>query len=294
MRTNTLAPLVIGLFLLLVADARTANEAVLENVAHRGLTLEAGLPQNTVEAIAAAYAAGARTVETDFVLTKTGEIICLHDQKALATMSTIVKPPAEITPEDRARIDLGEKMRLKRPYRIPLLEDVLKVVPKDRIIQAEIKVYGATYADKFDAAVKAAGLSETNVTVSAFSVWALRDFKRHCPKYRTMWLGGGVMNKGFDLEAIVAQAKEARISIVCPGCASAIRAGFSRADADFIRKAGFDFRLYGVNSREGLKYAAQVGASGFTCNYFKGAYQWAKDLGDIRLEPVQHHAKEGE
>lgn len=88
------------------------------NVAHRGLWKEANLPQNTVEAIRAAYEAGASVVETDFVETKSGEIICLHD-------------------------------------RIPLLEDVLAVVPKDRMIQAEIKTYGPTYTRQFDAAVRA-------------------------------------------------------------------------------------------------------------------------------------------
>ena len=125
------------------------------NVAHRGLWKEANLPQNTVEAIRAAYEAGASVVETDFVETKSGEIICLHDRSALETMSSVVKEPEEITAADRAVINLGEKMGLPRPYRIPLLEDVLAVVPKDRMIQAEIKTYGPTYTRQFDAAVRA-------------------------------------------------------------------------------------------------------------------------------------------
>lgn len=271
-----------------------ANEVVIPyesqtvtmlNVAHRGLWKEAHLPQNTIEAIRAAYAAGATVVETDFVETKSGEIICLHDRNALASMSSIVKDPAEITAVDRGVIDLGEKMGLPRPYRIPLLKDVLEVVPKDRMIQAEIKVYGPTYARQFDAAVRAAGLCETNVLVSSFDHGALKDFHGKYPKYRTLWLGCGIEGVGCDLNEVIVRAKDGGFDIVCPGCANARKTGFSRGDADRIRAAGFDFRVYGVNDEALLGYAAGLGASGFTCNYFKTAYEWAKSVPGLMLVP---------
>lgn len=255
------------------------------NVAHRGLWKEAYLPQNTVESIKAAYDAGATMVETDFVETKSGEIICLHDRNALASMSTVVKDPAEITAADRAAINLGENMGLPRPYRIPLLADVLVVVPKDRMIQAEIKVYGPTYARQFDAAVRAAGLSETNVLVSSFNHANLKDFHEKCPMYRTLWLGCGVTGRSFDVEKAITMAKDGGFDIVCPGSADARMAGFVRADADRIRAAGFDFRVYGVNDESLLEYAAGLGATGFTCNYFKAAYEWARHLGNLKLLP---------
>ena len=254
------------------------------NVAHRGLWKEANLPQNTVEAIQAAYDAGAQVVETDFALTKCGEMICLHDRKALASMSSVVKDPADITPEDRATINLGEKAKLPRPYRIPLLKDVLAVVPKDRVLQAEIKVYGPTYAEKFVAAVREAGLTETNFIVSSFNYGALKDFREKHPEYKTLWLGCGVKGK-YDVAEIVRQAKEGRFDVICPGCEAARAAGFTRADADKIRAAGFDFRFFGVNAPESLAYAAWLGATGFTCNTFKAAYGWAEKLDGVELLP---------
>ena len=274
------------LVLCLICACGAQAETML-NVAHRGLWKEANLPQNTVEAIAAAYAAGAAVVETDFVETRSGEMICLHDRNALATMSTVVKDPAEITAADRAVINLGEKAGLPRPYRIPLLSDVLAVVPKDRMIQAEIKVYGPTYARQFDAAVRAAGLCETNVLVSSFDHGALKDFRGKYPKYRTLWLGCGITGKGFDLDKAIARVKDGGFDIVCPGCGDARKAGFARADADRIRAAGFDFRVYGVNDENLLDYAAGLGASGFTCNYFKAAYAWARRRGGVTLLPVR-------
>ena len=270
-----------------VGVAAGAEAAVqIRNIAHRGLWKEANLPQNTVEAIKAAYDAGAKIVETDFTETKAGEIICLHDKGALATMSSVVKEPVDLTPEDRATINLGEKAGLPRPYRIPLLKDVLAVVPKDAVLQAEIKGYGPHYAQWFDEAVMAAGLTETNVIVSSFNGKALQDFHRKYPKYETMWLGCNV-KAGCDLDALVASAKALGIRAFCPGCGQARKAGLTPADADKVRAAGLDFRLFGVNGKKDLAYAAEMRAASFTCNYFKAAYGWARELGGIELLPVR-------
>lgn len=254
-------------------------------VAHRGLWQETGLPQNTVEAIQKAYEVGFTAVETDFVETESGDIICLHDRKALASLSTIVKEPRTITPADRAAINLGEKAHLPRPYRIPLLRDVLAVVPKNGLLQAEIKVYGKTYARQFDEAVKAAGLSETNITVSCFNARTLADFHARYPKYRTLWLGADITGTGLDLEAILRTARRGGFDIICPGCAAAQKCKFTPADAARLRAAGFDVRLYGVNSPQQLAYAASVGATAFTCNTPLAAYGWARNVKGLNLSP---------
>ena len=270
-----------------VALAAVADGFALDmmNVAHRGLWQEANLPQNTVEAIKAAYDTGAKVVETDVTETESGEMICMHDIKALASMSSFVKEPRKLTAADRARINLGEKMNLPRPYRIPLLREVLAVVPKDCVLQSEIKTYGKTYARQFDDAVKAAGLTEANIVVSSFQFDALKDFHVKCPKYRTLWLGCGIGKGKRDIDKVIAQAKDGGFDVVCPGCDAARKAGMTKADADRIRAAGFDFRVYGVNNPDALKYAASLGATGFTCNTFKAAYEWAKELPGVRLLP---------
>lgn len=252
-------------------------------VAHRGLWKEVGVPQNTVESIRAAYQAGARIVETDFTLTDSGEIICLHDKGALAAMTSLVKEPRLITPEDRKKIDLGEKMKASRPYRIPCLQEVLELVPKDRILQSEIKTYGEEYAVKFDAAVRTVGLSETNIVVSCFSLDVLKDFKQRFPTYKTMWLGCGLENSDFDLAVSLSKAKAADIDMYCPGCESSRRAGFTLVQADVVRAAGFEFRLFGVNKPEDLSFAASLRSGAFTTDYFRAVFEWAEAIGGISL-----------
>lgn len=278
----------VKLALLTVIASSSAMAIDMNVVAHRGHWKEAGLPQNTVESIRRAYEIGFKTVETDFIETESGEIICLHDAKALASMSSIVKDPKKITPADRETINLGEKLKLPRPYRIPLLKDVLAVVPKDCVLQAEIKGYGNTYAKQFDDAVKAAGLTEENIVVSSFNDQALADFHAKYPKYQTLWLGAGVSAKSktrYDIDKIIARAKQGGFNIVCPGSKGAMDTGFSLADADKIRAAGFDFRLFGVSSQKTLKYAASLGATGFTSDAPLAVYGFARQLGNIHLLP---------
>ena len=56
-----------------------------------------------------------------------------------------------------------------------------------------------------------------------------------------------------------------------------------RADADAVRVAGLEFRFWGVNSLEDLRQAKLLGVSGFTCNYWHKAFEWARELGGIEL-----------
>ena len=59
--------------------------------AHRGIWDDA-TPQNTVEAIAKAYASGAEWVETDFNEEPDGAILCYHDDGVRAK----IKPPFKV------------------------------------------------------------------------------------------------------------------------------------------------------------------------------------------------------
>jgi glycerophosphoryl diester phosphodiesterase len=216
-----------------------------------------------VEAITRAYDYGADWVETDFNLMPDGKMLCFHDPK---TRDRVIKPP----------------------FHVPTLEEVLAVVPKDRHIQCEIKTYGAEYAAKFDAAVKAAGLTPDNIIVSCFNPTSLKDFKRRMPQYRTLWLISPKRldneGKGIEVGRLIATAKDIGAFAMCPGAKGAYKAKWSRADADRIRAAGFSFRFFGVNTPQMLAYAAELGVEAFTCNYYEDAFLWARK-NDVRLNP---------
>lgn len=248
------------------------------NIAHRGMW-DRNVPQNTVEAISRAYKAGAKWVETDFHHTKANQMVCIHAEHELKRYTGCDKRIVDLTPEDVASLNLGAKDGLQRTFRIPLLDAVLAVVPKDRVLQAEIKGYSPQYADIFDAAVRAAGLSDTNIVVSSFQYDALKDFKSRYPKYRTAWLVGLPRNRPFRVGEWIAKCKDAKFETFCPGCRTT-KGVMTRADADAVRAAGLEFRMFGVNSPDDMRQAAELRASGFTCNFWHDAFAWAKELGD--------------
>ena len=267
------------------ASAVGAGEALQKavNIAHRGMW-DAAVPQNTVEAIRRAYDAGARWVETDFHHTKAGQMVCIHAAKELKRYTGCGKAVADLTPEDVATLDLGSADGLGKTFRIPLLDQVLAVVPKDCVLQAEIKGYSPEYAAIFDAAVAKAGLTTSNIVVSSFNYAALKDFRARLPKYRTIWLVSIPRNKPFNVEDWIKKCKAAGFDAFCPGCPTTF-GKMTRADVDAVRAAGLDFRMFGVNSPEHLRQAAKLGASAFTCNYWQDAFKWAKENG-CAYEPV--------
>ena len=218
-------------------------------VAHRGLW-DDRVAENTVEAIRRAYAAGAECVETDFHEEADGRMMCYHDLGRVAWV--------------KARYS---------DYRMPTLEEVLAVVPKDREIQAEIKTYGPGYAEKFVKAVRAAGLSATNVTVSSFNYAALKDFKARHPEFPALWLVD-LKQQTVPCAKLIADAKAAKFDVFCPGCASTFGT-FSPMDADAVRAAGLDFRVYGVNTPSQFHRAIRLGATGFTSDRYLETRVWA-------------------
>lgn len=264
----------------------------MRSIAHRGLH-GPGIAQNSVEGFTAAWANGVKWIETDFHLLKDGRVLCVHDRGELKRISGEDRVIADLTAAEVAKIDIGKFAKTERPVRMPYIEDVLATVPKDCIAQCEIKLYGDTYADTFDAARRAAGLSETNILVTSFNADWLKDFKRRYPKYQTGWLGAKVSSKKqakpgantVNVPQIVEIAKDAGVDIVCPGAVSAMKAGLSPKDADAIRAAGFDFRLYGVNSPKALAYALKVKATAFTCDHWKDSFEWAKSIPGLNLTP---------
>ena len=253
----------------------------MRNIAHRGMW-DDSVPQNTVEAIKRAYDSGATWVETDFHHTKAGQMVCIHGGKELKKYTGSKKSIANLTPEDVATLNLGEKGKPPKTYRIPLLDQVLAVVPKHGVLQSEIKGYSPQYADIFEAAVKAAGLTETNIVVSSFHYEALKDFKARYPKYRAVWLVGLSRKKPFNVQEYIQKCKDAGIEVFCPGCSSTVGV-MTPADAEAVRAAGLEFRMFGVNSLENLRQAKALGVTGFTCNYWHKAFEWAAEIGGVTL-----------
>ena len=296
------------------APAQAGKAAAIRNIAHRGLWDET-VPQNSLEAFRRAWAAGATWVETDFHRTKAGQMVCIHAERELWMYTGCEKKIADLSPEEVASLRL-DPSRPEAPthvappcggaggaaaaspaagnpraeaaradageFRIPLLDEVLATVPPHGTVQAEIKGYTPDYPDRFDAAVRAAGLSEKNIVVSSFQLDALADFHRRLPSYRTLWLLGVPKGGDTDVIANIARCRDAGIGAFCPGLTGGDRA-LTGEEADAVRAAGLSLRVYGVNTPEALATARDIGAEAFTCNFWREAFDWARAVGGIEL-----------
>lgn len=259
----------------------------MKNIAHRGIW-DATTPQNTLPAFNRAWRSGATWVETDFHHTRAGQMICIHHEGELKMYTGCEKSIPELSPEDVASLRLvppdGAASGAVDPdFRIPLLDEVLATVPPDGTLQSEIKTYSPQYADIFDGAVRNAGLTERNIVVSSFSFDALADFHRRKPAYRTLWLTGLAKDRPFEATDWIKRCTEAGFWAFCPGLSDTV-GRLSRSDADAFRASGVSFRVFGVNSPEQLRQARDIGAEAFTCNHWREAFDWAREIGGVTLE----------
>ena len=284
----------------------------IRNIAHRGLWYET-VPQYTIEAFRRAWEAGATWVETDFHHTKAGQMLCIHAEGELRRYTGCEKKIADLTPEEVAALCLDpvrftgaahapNPSPVPAPppnpapaptpssvpahscagFKIPFLDEVLATVPSHGTLQAEIKGYSPQYADIFDAAGRNAGLTEDNIVVSSFQLDSLADFHARKPSYRTLLLVGVPKDKETDILAKIAAAKAAGFDYFCPGLTPGDRP-LTQAELAAVKDAGLGFRVYGVNSPEALAEAARLGAAAFTCNFWRQAFVWARDLGGVEL-----------
>nr|7E0V_A Chain A, Glycerophosphodiester phosphodiesterase [Pyrococcus furiosus DSM 3638]7E0V_C Chain C, Glycerophosphodiester phosphodiesterase [Pyrococcus furiosus DSM 3638] len=133
---------------------------------HRGYM--AKYPENSLLSIRKAIEAGADGVEIDVWLSKDNKVILMHDETIDRT-SNLKGRQKEMTLEElkKANIGMGE--------RIPTLEEVFEILPKDALLNIEIK-------DRDAAKEVARIVSENNperVMISSFDIEALREYRKY-------------------------------------------------------------------------------------------------------------------
>ncbi len=114
---------------------------MIEVVAHRGAgqrhVLPHAPPENTAEAVAFAWAQGARAAEVDVQLTRDGAVVCFHDQRTART-SDVDRAVRESTLAELQALDVG-LWKGQPGLRVPLLSDVLAAVPAHARLYIELK-----------------------------------------------------------------------------------------------------------------------------------------------------------
>jgi glycerophosphoryl diester phosphodiesterase len=154
-------------------------------VAHRGASADA--PENTLAAFRLAWEQGADGIEGDFRLTVDDRIVCIHDEDTtrVAGVSHVV---ADTSYCDLRALDVGLwKGKRWTGERIPLLEEVLAVVPDGKQAFLELKS-GAEIVDPLADMLTHAPLAAGEIVLMSFDaevVWACKD---RMPQCKCLWL----------------------------------------------------------------------------------------------------------
>jgi glycerophosphoryl diester phosphodiesterase len=155
-------------------------------LAHRGASADA--PENTLAAFHEAVAQGADGVELDAMVCGSGEVVVCHDERLerLAHRDWVVRT----TPWWKLQqADVGTPLGFA-PARIPLLEEVLDVLPAHFLINIELKcdeVDDGGLSEKVAALVTRRGL-EGRVVLSSFNPLCLFRVAAAAPGLRRGFL----------------------------------------------------------------------------------------------------------
>jgi glycerophosphoryl diester phosphodiesterase len=159
----------------------------VEIIAHRGASHDA--PENTLAALRLGFAQGADAGEVDVHLSRDARIVVHHDADTGRTAGRKQPLAAQTAGELRA-LDAGQWGRWQGSAfseKIPLLAEVLALVPAGRRLFIELKV-GATILPELGQVIRASGLAAQQVPLITFDLAVAQATKSHLPAHEVCWI----------------------------------------------------------------------------------------------------------
>lgn len=237
----------------------------VEIIAHRGASFDA--PENTLGAFRLGYAQAADAGELDIHLSRDGRIVVIHDADTARTAG-IARPVVAQSLDELRTLEAGQW----GPWRgsafaekIPLLTEVLAVVPAGRRLFIEIKV-GPEILPEFARVLQASGVPAPSLPVITFNLEVARAAKRLLPAHEVSWLAAYDQDKQTgrfpDIDRLISQARAAGLDGLD------LQANFP-IDAAFVQKvraAGLKLYTWTVDDPAVARGLAAAGVDGITTN----------------------------
>lgn len=154
-------------------------------IAHRGSSATA--PENTLAAFRLALDEEANGIEGDFRLSADGRIVCLHDASTRRTTGRDLAVAAAPLEELRELDAGGWKHPRFAGERIPILGEVLALLPRDKFLFLEIKCGTEIVAPLAEALAEERARAERIVLI-AFDPAVIHACRRALPQHPAHWL----------------------------------------------------------------------------------------------------------
>lgn len=236
-------------------------------VAHRGASFDA--PENTMSAFREAWKQGADVIEGDFYLTADGQIVCLHDKTTKrTTRQTSDVEPKNVTLEELRKLDFGSWKDPKfAGEKIPLLSEVLDAVPEGKKIYVEVKA-GPKIVAPMKKVLEASGLKDEQIIIITFSTEVVIECRELIPQYKCNWLSDYKKPEGQTTwtpalpEVLATLKKTGATGFGTQANDEVITEDFVSA----VRKAGFEFHVWTVDSPDQAQRYQTLGVDSITTN----------------------------
>ncbi len=234
-------------FGLLMLSSCTMNEPLV--IGHRGAMGHE--TENTLASIQKAMDLGVDMIEIDVFKIKSGEIVVFHDER----LERISNAGGNI--EEYNITDL-KKVILDGNHRIPVLQDVLKLM--DNKVRLNIELKGANTADRVnfitDYYIKDKGWMLENFLISSFN-WdelrAMRELNKNMPI--------AILTDSDPLEALPI-ANELNAEAINPSYKK-----LNQEIADTIKKSGFKIYTWTVNDSTDIDAMKKLKVDGIITNF---------------------------
>jgi|TARA_B110000914_G_scaffold225080_1_gene244753 glycerophosphoryl diester phosphodiesterase len=143
-------------------------------IGHRGASEDA--PENTLSSVKESFKQGSDGVEIDIRLTKDNHVVCIHDKNSLRTSGEFLII-SETKFNALKKLDVGSwKSKKWKNERIPLLEEVLKVIPDKKEIFIEVKT-GTEIIEPLINALNRSNINLSDVSIISFNREVIKKIK---------------------------------------------------------------------------------------------------------------------
>lgn len=237
----------LSLICLTLASCHMKKEPLV--IGHRGAMGHE--TENTLPSIQKAMDLGVDMIEIDVFKIKSGEIVVFHDDK----LDRLTNAPGNI--EDYYIFDL-RKVIVDGGHKIPMLQDVLKLI--DNKVALNIELKGAGTADRvnhiMNSYIENRNWSAENFIISSFNWNELKEMRKYNPNVAI-----AVLTEEDPVDAIPV-AKELN--------AVAINPYFKNLDlekANEIRDAGFKIYTWTVNEPADIEAMKRISVDGIITNF---------------------------
>lgn len=231
-------------------------------VAHRGASHDA--PENTLASFKLGWEQRADADELDIYLTKDGRIVVLHDKSTKRTAG-LDKNIGDLTLEEVRALDAGSwKGEQWKGEKIPMLEEVLAIIPDGKRLFIEIKC-GPEVLPELARVLKASGKKDAQLVIIGFSYETMKLAAERFPNLTTLWIVGPKKEgQGMNptAEELVAKAKAAKLSGLDLGSGFAIDGAFVAR----VKQAGLQLHVWTVDDAKVAQKLAALGVDGITTN----------------------------